>query len=193
MPNTACKYPSNTTTQIPAPTLTPANTRQRVPLPRDHACDRARTASAAEAGSAGYSVTVAHPATSPTANPQRKCRRAASLSRTFKAAANAKMKHAPTSACAQNKLAYAHSGVPTHITSVANAEPPASPPSRKPRKNKQTPASAVGKATVYALTTYDKIHSPRGDSGSTPAILIAGRAANANGTARKTSPGALSE
>ena len=50
-------------------------------MPRGHACDNARRASIADAGAAGYSVTVAHPAASPTASAQHKSRRALWLSR----------------------------------------------------------------------------------------------------------------
>src|ERR1039458_6186433 len=51
---------------MPAPTPTPATTRQRAADPRDHACDSASNANIADAGAAGYSVTVAQPAPNPT-------------------------------------------------------------------------------------------------------------------------------
>src|ERR1700686_5801551 len=113
----------------------------------------------------------------PPPTPKKKSPRAFLLSRTSNAAAKAKIRHAPTNAWAQNKLAYAHIGVPKHITRVANAAPLLPPPNRIPRKNRQTPASAVGNATAAALTTYDSAISPRGDSGSTPNIRSGGLAA----------------
>src|SRR5579864_9011988 len=171
----------------------PATTRQRAPFPRGHARDRASPANIAEAGAAGYSVTVAQPAASPTASAHKKSPRALLLSLTFNADAKAKIKQAPTSACAQNKLAYAHIGVPTDIASTANAAPLEPPPNRSPRKNKHTAASAAGNATAPPLATYDSATSPRADSGSTPIIRNTGLAPSAKGTARNTNPGALSE
>src|SRR4029077_14007101 len=172
---------------------TPARTRNRAAEPRYQPCDSASIASIAEVGAAGYSVTVAHPAAHPTASAQRKSARALELSRSFNAAPNAKTRQAPTSACAQNNPEYAHIGVPKHITTVATAAPPTPPPNRSPRKNRQTAASAVGSATALTIAQYERATPPRGNSGSIPIIRSVGLAANANGTAKNTSPGALSE
>ena len=78
-------------------------------------------------------MTVAHPAASPTASAHRNPP-AHVLSPTFNAAANAKTRQAPTRACAQNKLAYAHIGVPKAHHTAPNAAPPAAAPNRRRQK-----------------------------------------------------------
>src|ERR1700757_2821633 len=134
--------------QAVAPMPTPASTRHRAALPRDQTRDNARNAIRTEAGAAGYSVTVAHPAASPTA---RAHQNSARPSASFTAAAKPKSKQAPTKAWAQNKLAYASIGVATESTIIANAAPVRSDPNRSARKNRHTPANAVGNATALAV------------------------------------------
>src|SRR5246127_3614841 len=131
--------------QAAAPMPPPASTRHRAALPRDQTRDNARKAIRTEAGAAGYSVTVAHPAASPTARAHQNSPRP---SATFTAAAKAKSKQAATKACAQNKLAYASIGVPTDSTVIANAAPVKSAPNRSATKNRHTPANVVGSATA---------------------------------------------
>src|SRR5215472_2632214 len=160
--------------QTAAPAPTPATVRQRAAVPRGQACDSANNPRIAEAGAAGYSVTVAHPAARPVARAHRKSARAVVLSRSLSAAANAKTKHEPTRACAQNRLAYAQSGVAREVARVPNMAALVLPPNRRARKNKQIPASAVGNAAVHAVTTNESTNSPREDCGSTPIARIAG-------------------
>src|SRR5215472_11292133 len=154
--------------QIAAPAPSPAAARQRAALPRGQACDNANRASMAEAGAAGYSVTVAHPAARPAASAQGKSARPLVAVRNFTAAVKANTRHAPTSACAQKMAAYAQNGVARHITMAPNPAATGSQPNRRATKNRHTPASAAGNAAVIAVTMYDSRNTPRGDTGATP-------------------------
>src|SRR5262249_6532497 len=115
------------------------------------------------------------------------------LSLNLRAAANPNTRQAPTNACAQKRLVYAHIGVPRDMARAPNAAALVSLPSRRARKNKHTLASALGKATALAGALHDSATSPRGDSGSTTTARMAGSATRATGTARNPNPGALSE
>ena len=105
-----------------------------------------------DAGAAGYSDTVAHPALKPSATPQRKSLRARSLLRSMIPAANANRRHAAASACPQKSVAYAQIGVANAMDSAANAAPPSLLPSFKAIKNKHAQAKAAGRATANKVT-----------------------------------------
>ncbi|PYQ43842.1 MAG: hypothetical protein DMG99_05775 [Acidobacteria bacterium] len=83
--------------------------------------------------------------------------------------------------------------MPKLITMAANAAAVGLQPNSRGTKNKQTTPRDMGSAIAHAVTRYESANSPRGESASTPTAFMPARATTANGTARKTSPGALSE
>src|SRR5580693_9486487 len=125
------------TKQGNAPAPTTKTTRQRRSAPSFQTRARARAATIAAAGVEGYSVTVAHPAVRPRANPQHTSPAELTPPRNFRAQAKANTKHAPASACPQNSVAYAHRGVPSPSASAANAEPLRLLPSCSAIQNRQ--------------------------------------------------------
>src|SRR5262244_3296450 len=105
----------------PAPSVIPPVALQREAGARGQICAKARNAKTAEAGKAGYSVTVAHPAKTPTKKDHRKSAFKERLSLNLRAAANPNTRQAPTNACAQKRLVYVHIGVPRDMARAPNA------------------------------------------------------------------------
>src|SRR5580704_4754274 len=98
-------------TQGNAPAAIPRTIRERRRHPSFQTKASAIPATIADAGAEGYSVTVAHPAARPRTNPHNRSPVERTSPRKRIAQAKAKTKHAPASACPQNKVVYAHKGV----------------------------------------------------------------------------------
>src|SRR5580704_820000 len=180
-------------TQGNAPAAIPRTMRERRRHPSFQTKVSARPATIAEAGAEGYSVTVAHPAARPRANPHNRSPVGRTFSRKRKAQAKAKTKHAPASACPQNNVEYAHIGVASPSARAANAEALPLHPDCSAIQNRHAHAEAIGRATPQTVTQYARSNKPRGDAGSTPRACRIARPIQAVGTASSTSPGALSE
>ena len=90
-------------------------------------------------------------------------------------------------------VAHAQTGVANPRERAAKAAPPAVEPSRKASRNIHAAESAAGKATARIVAKYDSATRPRGDKGSPPAQRRSGLIEATAGTARRTTPGALSE
>src|SRR5580692_1179236 len=138
-------------TQGNAPAAIPRTVRQRRRHPSFQTKVSARPATIAEAGAEGYSVTVAHPAARPRANPHNRSPVGRTFSRKRIAQAKAKTKHAPASACPQNNVAYAHKGVASPSARAANAEAFTLHPNWSAIQNRQAHAAAVGRATAHTV------------------------------------------
>src|SRR5580693_4776833 len=136
-----------------APAPMPTTTHPRRGDPSFQTRARARAATIAAAGAEGYSVTVAHPAARPRTSPQNKSSVEVTLPRNFRAQANANTRHAPASACPQNKLEYAHMGVARPNASAVNADAPTLLPSCREIQNRQAHAAAMGRATANTVTS----------------------------------------
>src|SRR5580692_1093343 len=130
-----------------APAAIPTTMRERRRRPSFQTMASARPATIAEAGADGYSVTVAHPAARPRANPHN----TSPVERTFLrkriAQEKAKTKHAPASACPQNRAEYAHMGVANPRARAANVEALTLLPSCSEIENRHAHAAAIGRAT----------------------------------------------
>src|SRR5215472_13063489 len=129
-----------------APAATPLAIRTRRDQPPVQTRATANSAIIADAGAAGYSVTVAHPAISPATNPHSTSPPAASPFN-LRTAANAKSRHAPASACAQKSVAYAHIGDPSPMPSAPKAAALVLAPKRNAIQYRHAHATAVGSAT----------------------------------------------
>src|SRR5580692_10756736 len=140
------------TKQGNAPAPTTKTTRQRRSAPSFQTRANARPATIAAAGAEGYSVTVAHPAVRPRTNPQTTSPVELTPPRNFRAQANANTKHAPASACPQNKVEYAHIGVARPSASAVNADAPTLLPSCREIQNRHAHAAAIGRATAKTVT-----------------------------------------
>src|SRR5579863_3043994 len=130
----------------PAPM--PVTTRKRRGDPSFHTRASARAAIIAAAGPEGYSVTVAHPAVKPRTSPQNTSPAELTPPRNFIAQANANTRHAPASACPQNKVEYAHIGVASPSASAANVEPLTLLPNCSAIQNRHAHAAAMGRETA---------------------------------------------
>src|ERR1700678_944699 len=139
-------------TQANAPMAIPRATPERRRHPSFQTKARARPATIAEAGAEGYSVTVAHPAVRPRANPQSTSLVELKSRRNCRAQANAKTKHAPASACPQNSVEYAHMGVASPSAIAANAEALTLLPNCSAIQNRHAQAAAIGRATAHSVT-----------------------------------------
>src|SRR5580692_11824018 len=140
------------TMQGKAPAPIPRAMRDRRGHPSFQTKARARPATITNAGAEGYSVTVAHPAVRPRANPHGRSAPELAPGRKCKAQANAKTKHAPASACPQNKVEYAHMGVASPNEREANAEALMLLPSCMAIQNRHAHAAAIGRATAHTVT-----------------------------------------
>src|SRR5271169_3431073 len=132
----------------PAPMLTTTRPRRGDPSFQT----RARPAPIAAAGPEGYSVTVAHPAVRPRTSPHNASPVELTPPRNFRAQVKANTKHAPASACPQNKVEYAHMGVARPSASAVNADAPTLLPSCREIQNRQAHAAAMGRATANTMT-----------------------------------------
>src|SRR2546430_2566404 len=174
-----------------APAATLPATRQRRWRPLGHTTVSAKMATIADAGAAGYSETVAHPAVRPTTKPQNRSRTGSWVCCNIAAAAKAKTKHAPASACPQSNVAHAQTGVARPVAIAPNADALTLLPSRNASRKRQAQAAAVGRETPNTVAIYDRATSPRGEPGLTPAVAKTGLIAATAGRTSSARPGAL--